>query len=123
MKTGYLIGIIVVMLIIVIGGYFLFQSKSAPETTNTGNIVSSGNNVKINNFVFSPATLTIKVGDSVTWTNNDNTQHTVTSDTGSELASSTLAKGQTYSHIFNTAGTYDYHCSIHTSMKAKIIVE
>lgn len=56
----------------------------------------------------------------------DAAPHTVTSDVGSvknELDSPTLAKGYTYSHTFNEIGTYAYHCSIHTSMKGKIIVD
>ncbi len=93
---------------------------------NGGNQTASdqtGNNIEIKNFAFSPSTLTIKVGETVTWANIDSTSHTVTSDSGSELGSDTLSPSQSYSHTFNTVGTFDYHCSIHTSMKGKIIVE
>ncbi len=79
--------------------------------------------VTIQNFAFSPATLTVKAGDTVVWTNQDSSSHTVVSDSGSEIASGTLPQGGTYSHTFNSAGTYDYHCGIHQNMKGKIIVE
>src|SRR3989344_5701574 len=79
--------------------------------------------VSISNFAFSPSTLTIKKGDMITWTNKDSVSHTVTSDSGDELDSNMLSKGKTYSHTFNKAGTFNYHCTPHPSMKAKIIVE
>lgn len=82
-----------------------------PQTSNTD----------ISNMRFSD--LTIKVGDTVIWTNQDNVNHTVTSDSGSELNSQRLVNGQTYSHTFVAAGVYTYHCSIHPSMKAKVTVE
>ena len=90
--------------------------------TPSGGSINPANTVNIENFAFSPGTLTIKVGQTVTWTNKDSTSHTVTSDSGNELISSTLSNSQTYTHTFNSVGTFNYHCSIHTSMKASIIV-
>ena len=78
--------------------------------------------VDINNFAFSPADLSIHAGDTVVWTNSDSAPHTITSDSGSEVSSSQLATGQTYSHTFSTAGTYAYHCTLHTSMKGTVTV-
>jgi len=61
---------------------------------------------------FSPNPLTIAVGDTVTWTNTDSTQHTVTSDApDTELNAGLIAPNGTYAHTFTTAGTYNYHCS------------
>ena len=97
-------------------------TRQAPPTTNPPP-GQSQNSVTISNFAFTPSELKVKVGDTVTWTNKDSAPHTVTSDSGSELASQSLSKGQTYSHTFSQAGTYSYHCSIHTGMKAKVIVE
>lgn len=77
----------------------------------------------INNFSFNPPELKIKKGDTVIWTNSDSAPHTITSDAGNELGSSTLSSGQTYKHTFNTAGTFNYHCSIHPSMKANVVVK
>ena len=80
-------------------------------------------NADIKNFAYSPSTLTVKKGDTIIWTNQDTTKHTVTSDSGSELDSELLGKGETYSHTFSTEGTFAYHCTPHPYMKAKIIVE
>jgi len=90
----------------------------------TGSAGGAGNyTVQISGYSFSPAQLTVKKGSTVTWENNDPTQHSVTSDSGSELGSPLFGTGGTYAHTFNTAGEFDYHCSIHAVMKGKIIVE
>ncbi len=73
-------------------------------------------------FGFTPATLTVKVGTTVTWTNTGTVSHTVTADDGS-FDSGTLASGATYQHTFSKAGTYAYHCSIHHSMVATVVVQ
>ena len=72
---------------------------------------------------FSPDAVTVRMGDSVTWTNNDDSPHTVTSDSGSEMQSNTIAPGQTYSHLFLQSGTYTYHCAIHPNMRGTVIVQ
>ncbi len=77
-------------------------------------------NVNIENFAFSPSTIKIKAGETVTWVNNDNAPHTVT---GNEFDSGTLNKNQEYKHIFSQPGTYEYICNFHTSMKGTVIVE
>ena len=78
------------------------------------------------NFAFSPATLTVKVGTTVTWTNMTQAPHTVTSDDGksfdSGIATPIPASGGTFSFTFKQAGTFGYHCQIHPFMKATIIV-
>jgi len=94
-------------------------NNTNPEAENSGSQIS----VEISNSAFNPSEITIKTGDSVIWTNMDFVVHTVTSDSGEELMSEGIVKGENYSHTFNIVGTYDYHCSIHTSMKGKIIVE
>ena len=95
------------------------NTSTNPTPTPTGN----SNTVSIKGFTFNPSTLTVTVGTTVTWTNEDPTTHTITSDSGSELDSGQIPSGQTYFHTFNTAGTFSYHCSIHTSMKAQIVVQ
>ena len=76
----------------------------------------------IQNFAFSPSSLSISVGDTVLWTNNDSALHTVTSDTGSEL-NGQLSPGLTYQHIFMAAGSFPYHCNIHPSMHGSVTVQ
>jgi plastocyanin len=78
--------------------------------------------VSIANFSFTPATLSISVGTTVTWTNTDSVTHTVTADQGT-FDSSNLSPGTTFSFTFSQAGSYPYHCSIHPSMMGTILVK
>lgn len=96
-------------------------SESAPATS-TPPAQPQPAAATIQNMAFSPTPLTIKKGATVTWTNNDPMAHTATSDSGSELASDNIQNGQTYSHTFNTVGTFAYHCAIHPSMHGSVIV-
>ena len=84
-------------------------------------VSAAGHDVTIQNFAFSPNSITISPGDTVTWTNNDAVSHRVTADDGS-WASSVLGPGQSYTHQFNSAGSVPYHCSIHPSMTATVQV-
>jgi amicyanin len=77
--------------------------------------------VTIDNFTFSPQTLTIKAGTKVTWMNRDDIPHTVTSTTKA-FKSPALDTDDSYSFTFTTAGSYDY-CSLHPHMTGKIVVE
>jgi plastocyanin len=77
--------------------------------------------VEISNFMFLPMSLTVPVGTTVTWKFDDSTQHVVADD--NSFASSPMANGQTFTPTFDTAGTVQYHCSIHTFMTATIIVK
>lgn len=103
------------------------NNSGTPNNSNTGNQNPASSpqsyTIDISGFAFKPDALTIKAGDSVTWTNKDSAKHTVTSDSGDELDSILLSKGETYSHTFNTPGEYSYHCTPHPYMKAKIIVQ
>lgn len=83
---------------------------------------TGANAVSIQNYAFSPSTLTVKAGTTVTWTNSDSVSHNIVSDSG-VFESPSIANGQTYSYTFNTPGTFSYHCGIHPSMKASIIVQ
>lgn len=78
--------------------------------------------VTIVNFSFQPATLTIPVGTTVTWTNQDTAPHTSTSDTG-VWNSGTLSTGQSYSRTFSQPGTFPYHCNVHPNMHGTVVVE
>ncbi len=82
----------------------------------------AGSAVSIAGFSFQPATITVAVGATVTWTNQDSAGHTVTAD-DSSFTSERLATGATFSHTFATAGTFTYHCAIHSSMKATVTVQ
>ena len=73
-------------------------------------------------FTFSPATITVPVGTTVTWTQLDAVSHTVTSDTG-VFNSSTLYLGDTFSYTFTEGGTFNYHCVFHLFQTGTVIVE
>src|SRR5207248_11329068 len=77
--------------------------------------------VTIADFQFTPATMQVAQGTTVTWTNNGPTNHTSTSDTGA-WDSGVLPAGKSFSFKFNTPGTFAYHCAIHPNMKATITV-
>ena len=93
---------------------------SAPPVPTTSG--SKSVNIAIKNFEFSPSEVRIGRGDTLVWTNMDTTAHTVTSESGSELSSDTLVRGETYMHTFENSGVFNYHCNIHKSMKGKVIV-
>jgi plastocyanin len=88
-------------------------SSSTPEATGS---------VAIQDFAFTPKTVTVKKGTTVTWTNKDSAEHTVTADSGDGPKSGTLAQGQTYSFTFNNVGTFSYHCSFHSYMTGTVTV-
>jgi plastocyanin len=96
------------------------QSQAAPASGGGGG--GGANAVTIQNFAFAPATLEVAVGTTVTWTNMDSATHTVTADDGS-FDSNNLASSATFTQTFSTAGTFAYHCKIHTSMKATVTVK
>jgi plastocyanin len=77
--------------------------------------------VAIVDFAFQPASLTVTAGSTVTWTNSGAVPHTVTSDSGA-FDSGVLQPGASFSHTFDTAGTFSYLCTIHPNMTGAITV-
>lgn len=85
----------------------------------TGSALAADQDVAISGFSYSPATVTVTVGDTVTWTNSDAQAHTATGDgwnTGD------LGNGDSGSITFQTAGTFDYMCGIHPAMRGTVVV-
>jgi plastocyanin len=78
--------------------------------------------VKIDNFTFSPATLTVALGTTVTWTNDDDIPHTVMAK-DKAFRSKPLDTGNQFSFTFATPGEYAYFCSLHPHMVGKVIVK
>ena len=97
------------------------------STTGSGTGVKGGsggpgtNEVWILGTAYSPSTITVTAGTTITWTNKDVVAHTATSDTGL-FDSGSISNNGTYSHMFSTAGTFPYKCTFHTSMTATVIV-
>ncbi len=97
----------------------------APGSTAISTAASvpvTGPHVSIANFTFSPDALTVPVGSTVTWINQDDIPHTVTSVDGI-FKSDGLDTGDQFSFKFTKPGTYSYYCSIHPKMVGKIIVK
>jgi plastocyanin len=87
---------------------------------------SAPNNPKF----YDPSPANVAVGTTVTWTNQDSTLHTVYSgspddsaNSGKLFQSTYMAKGQTFQHTFDTAGTFNYYCTLHPFMMGQIIVK
>jgi plastocyanin len=95
-------------------------AQTQNQTPAQENPQATVSNISIQNFAFNPATLTVKPGTTVIWTNNDTAPHQIKSEA---FNSASMSKGQTFSFTFPDAGTYDYFCSIHPSMKGRIIVQ
>jgi plastocyanin len=78
--------------------------------------------VKIDNFVFGPQTVTVPVGTTVTWTNHDDIPHTVVSTEG-VFKSKVRDTDEKFSYTFTKAGTYPYYCSVHPKMTGTVVVK
>lgn len=98
------------------------QPTASPEASPLAS-PSAGDEaaVSISNLAFDPTSLEVPVGTTVVWTNNEDIPHTVRA-TEESFRSETLQRGDTFSHQFTEAGTFDYFCEVHPSMDATIIV-
>ena len=80
--------------------------------------------VKIDNFSFTPATLTVPAGTTVTWTNRDDIPHTVVSaDDPKAFKSKVMDTDEKFSYTFTKAGTFTYFCSVHPKMTGTVVVK
>jgi len=107
------------------------QAAQAPaETTTTassGSAEESGdkggdNEIRVQNFAFSPADKTVKVGEKIEWENYDTTAHNVVATSGGSFRSDTLQKGDKFEFTPTKAGTLSYVCTFHPNMKATLTV-
>lgn len=136
--------IVIVLLAIAGGAYALVKNRpvsttqttsgtnsmSTMPTNNTNNssnksseTPSATDKVSIKDFAFSPASITVTKGTTVTWTNNDTTAHTVVENDGKDGPNSSDVKpGDSYTFTFSQAGTYQYHCSLHPQMTGTVTV-
>jgi plastocyanin len=97
------------------------SSNNSTNPTSSGDKPVMAASVSIVNFAFSPAIVHVKVGGTVTWTNKDTTPHTAT-DLNGGFDSGSLGTDKTYTKTFATAGTYTYHCTIHSMMPNATVV-
>lgn len=98
------------------------SNNNSQNNNQTSNTPQAANQVSIANMSFSPASITVKKGSTVTWTNNDSIAHTVTADSGNTFDSGTLDPGKTFTHTFNDTGSFAYHCNIHPEMHGTVTV-
>lgn len=106
------------ILFLVLGGCFVILTVRAAQEKKKSVPSSASKEVAISNFQFTPKTLTIKTGGTVTWTIKEGT-HTVTADDNG-WESPTLNAGKTFEHQFTKPGIYPYHCSFHGSPGANM---
>src|SRR5215470_15811024 len=111
-KILLLLSILITAVFVMVSCYKSKSSYNSNTTTSKISITSSG---------YSPASLTVTNGSTVTWTNNDNMAHTVTTTEGS-INSGDIAPGSSYSKTFATAGTYTYHDTHNANMTGVVIV-
>ena len=114
---------------------YLVWPAAEALTTSTPNSTSSLNANKVSMIssvregdLYQPSTTQVKVGDTVSWTNDDDTLHTVTSGSGTDenagasFDSGMMGTGKIFEHTFTTAGEYPYFCIVHPDMIGKVIV-
>ena len=117
-RTFWSLGIatVVILIALVAGRSRTFGSATAQQTS------AAETAVKIDNFSFSPVTVTVPVGSTVRWTNHDDVPHNIVNDDKS-IKSKTLDTDENFSYTFTKPGTYSYFCSIHPRMTGKIVVQ
>jgi plastocyanin len=127
-KSWIVVGVVALLLVLGVVAYLLSRtdgmnmSNSSGSTSQTETPTAT-NSVDIKNFSFMPASITVKKGTTVTWTNSDSSAHTVTeSDGQSGPHSLRLTKGQSYTFTFDNVGTFKYICSLHPDMKGIVTV-
>lgn len=97
-----------------------FSPVQLPATVR---VAAAHYSVQMVNYAFAPASITVNEGDTITWTNQDTAPHTVTTTSGPQsLNSPYLSKGQSWSYTFSAPGTYEYYCTVHPDMRARIVV-
>jgi plastocyanin len=94
----------------------------SPNTSASDQPSSANADVQIDNFRFGPQTVTVSVGATVTWTNRDDTPHTVVSTDG-VFKSKVRDTDEKFSYTFTKSGKYPYYCSVHPKMTGQIIVQ
>jgi glucose/arabinose dehydrogenase/plastocyanin len=125
MKNRMVMWVVVALVIlgVVIGGVVFYNnSQNSGKTTNTSTQNVASGVITIQNYSFSPSSITISKGDTVTWQNNDSAIHRIVADDNSfDLGD--VSNSGTSKYIFDKAGTYSYHCSIHPEMKGVVVVK
>lgn len=118
----FTLAFVFLLMFVTLGCYPAPAGTAPAEEATPEEVISTEATVTIEGFAFKPAEVRISAGGTITWQHKDSAPHTVTSDNG-EFDSRSLSQGDSWSFTFEKPGTYEYHCAIHPSMKAKVIVE
>ena len=97
-------------------------SGQSPALAQVSIVSGAGTDTKNKGFAPNAITVVLGVNNTVVWTNNDSSPHTVTSN-GGTFNSGNMAPGQTYAYTFTAPGTYEYHCTYHPWMTGTVIVK
>lgn len=97
-------------------------TSTRPVDTTSPTLPEAPNQVRIVDYDFTPATVEVPVGATVTWVNDDTVDHWVLSRGSDDIDSATLRPGSSYADTFTEAGTYDYFCNIHNVMTGTVVV-
>ena len=115
----------VVMLTFVMAAMMALGLSACALATDPANNTESkamAATINVDNFSFSPATLTVTAGTTVTWTNHDDIPHNIV-ERDQKFKSKALDTDDSYAHTFAEPGTYEYFCGLHPKMVGKVIVE
>lgn len=108
---------------LIVLSFALLNSGQTKLVASEENVSADQHQVKIDNFSFAPATLTVPTGTTVTWVNQDDVPHNVVSTEGKTFKSPVMDTDGKFSYTFTTAGTYPYYCGIHPKMTGKVVVQ
>jgi plastocyanin len=97
-------------------------SGGSTSSATSGSSSSDGVAIKMKGFQFSPKDVTVKVGQTITWTNEDTADHNVTADSGEDFKSKDFGKGGTFEYKADEAGKVAYECTLHPGMKATLTI-
>jgi plastocyanin len=96
---------------------------SGDNSTPAPSASGGGGSVTMKDIKFNPSTVNVKVGDTVTWTNDDSVGHDVTGDGFKSGSAGDIQGGGTYKHKFAKAGTFKYRCTVHPGMEGEVVVK
>ena len=99
------------------------KTKQGSSGGGGGSGSAGGAKVSMEGIKFNPASVTVKAGDKVTWTNKDSVGHDVTGDNFKSGDSGGMQNGDTFSQTFDKKGTFDYVCTVHPGMKGSVTVK
>lgn len=117
---SFLVGILIIVALLL--AFNWIAVSDANSTAEAADNAAGKYQVTIDNFSFTPASLTVPVGTSVTWVNRDDVPHTIVND-NHKFRSRALDTDEKFSYNFTNPGTYEYYCSLHPKMTGKIVVE